>query len=354
MPLYYGDYLQLDQLLSSQHPESEKRGAVAHDEMLFIITHQTYELWFKQLLYELESVITLLDRDYVDESSLGTVAGRLERMRAIQQLLIQQIAILETMTPLDFLEFRGHLTPASGFQSVQFRCLEQLIGVAGPSTILPASATEREHRLWTGVCSHPSLYQLVEAWLARIPFLETKNFDFTARYRQAVEQMLARDSQVIAANPTLDDARRQVEQQGLEATRESFRCLLDAGRYGKLKADGRFRMRRQAVLAALFIHLYRDEPILHLPFRLLTNLLELDELLTTWRYHHAMLAHRMLGTKIGTGGSSGHEYLKRSIEEKRIFIDLFNLPTFLIPRSAIPTLPVSVKQMLGFHFGGRG
>ena len=97
--------------------------------MLFIIIHQVYELWFKQIIFEIDSILEALDREKIDESHVGIVVSRLERIIEIQHLLIDQIKVLETMTPMDFLDFRDLLTPASGFQSVQFRLIENKIGL---------------------------------------------------------------------------------------------------------------------------------------------------------------------------------------------------------------------------------
>ena len=127
--LTYRKYLQLDTILDSQHLKSEENGNQIHDEMLFIIIHQAYELWFKQILHELDSVLTMFKGNYVQEENLGIVVSRFDRIIEIQKLLINQIGILETMTPMDFLEFRDLLTPASGFQSAQFRLIENKLGM---------------------------------------------------------------------------------------------------------------------------------------------------------------------------------------------------------------------------------
>lgn len=124
-PLYYGDYLQLDKILGAQALKSAAAGAEAHDEHLFLVIHQVYELWFKQILHELSSVEKLLGAVPVDERDVGIAVDRLARVVTIQKILLQQVDVLETMSPLDFLDFRDYLYPASGFQSVQFR----LIGV---------------------------------------------------------------------------------------------------------------------------------------------------------------------------------------------------------------------------------
>ncbi len=133
-------------------------------------------------------------------------------------------------------------------------------------------------------------------------------------------------------------------------TRDKFAALLDKEKYQTLQQQGSFRLSQKAMLSALFINLYQEEPLFNLPFQLLTCLTEIDEQLTIWRYKHAMMVQRMLGSKIGTGGSSGHDYLKRTTEKNRIFTDLFTMATFLLPKAALPELPPTVKQQLGFYF----
>ena len=125
----YSSYLHLPKLLDSQYLESGKKGKEVHDEMLFIIIHQVYELWFKQILHELDSVINMFKGNYVREQNLGLVVSRFNRIIEIQKILVNQISILETMTPMDFLEFRDLLTPSSGFQSAQFRLIENKMGM---------------------------------------------------------------------------------------------------------------------------------------------------------------------------------------------------------------------------------
>ena len=134
--LYYPDYLQLEQLLGCQALESTRRGAPAHDEMLFIIVHQAYELWFKQILWELDALIELFQREAVDERRLGRAVSHLYRILTIQRVLVDQIDVLQTMTPLDFLDFRDQLVPASGFQSVQFRLIENRFGLRRADRLL--------------------------------------------------------------------------------------------------------------------------------------------------------------------------------------------------------------------------
>ena len=141
--------------------------------------------------------------------------------------------------------------------------------------------------------------------------------------------------------------------QMLTGTEENFNSIFDSKIHDQLIKDGQRRLSYKATLAALFINLYRDEPILHLPFKLLSTLVEIDENFNLWRYRHSLMVLRMIGRKIGTGGSSGHQYLKATAEKYKIFDDLFNLSTFLIPRTELPGLPNELKKMLGFYYSFR-
>ena len=148
---------------------------------------------------------------------------------------------------------------------------------------------------------------------------------------------------------TLPEDVKEMQVDALESNKKTFASLFDENEYKKLSKAGKRRLSQRATLNALFILLYRDEPILHQPYRLLTLLMDIDENFTSWRQRHAIMAQRMLGTKVGTGGSSGHEYLKKAAEKNRVYLDLFNLSTFLIPRSKLPTLPQELKRQLDFY-----
>lgn len=356
-PAYYADYLHLEKILTAQTPRSTAFGQPAHDELLFITVHQVFEIWFKQILHELDSVREMFLGNYVDEKNIGVAVSRLERISTIQEVMIEQFRILETMTPLDFLEFRDFLSPASGFQSVQFRLIESKFGLKRESR-LDFNNTSYEKRL-SDAHQHlalqseqePSLFDLIQNWLERTPFLNFGNFDFWENYKKAVDTMLAQDRRIIEQNPTLTDEEKTRELAQLSRTIENFAALFDEEKHNELVRSGARRLSYTAFKAALLIMLYRDQPILHLPFRFLTALIDIDELFSTWRYRHSIMVQRMIGTKIGTGGSSGHAYLKNTVDAHRIFLDLFNLSTFLIPRSALPPLPSEIERELGFFFG---
>lgn len=351
-PVYYGDYLQLPKILNAQATESEKYGKPAHDETLFIIIHQTYELWFKQILHELDSVREIMQQPFVPSTDLSVINHRIERITAIQKILIDQISVMETMTSIDFMEFRDFLVPASGFQSLQFRLVEATLGIK------PQHRMEVEKQFFTSRLKPEdrkileeaenkiSIFELVEAWLERMPFGHFEDWDFWGEYSRAVEKMLTQDREIISTNPVLDDRTRTIELKNLDLTQETFNTLLDSGLFNRWKEAGKVRLSQRAMLSAVFIYLYRDYPALQMPFKILNSLVEVDENFTTWRYRHAIMVQRILGTKIGTGGSSGHEYLKSTTERNRAFIDLFSLATFLIPKNMTPKLPHTIRDQL--------
>jgi len=249
--LTYGEYLGVPDLLSAQRLRSDPG---VHDELLFIVVHQAYELWFKQLLFELETI-----RD-------GMIAGETERPRhyltrvaAIERVLIEHIEVLETMSPQDFLAFRSLLTPASGFQSVQFRELEFLSGLK--------------------------------------------------------ERRYLRD---LAASP--EDLGRLAKRLDEPTVWDGFVALLERRGLPMPEDDEDRRM-------ASLVTIAKDPE--HAPlFALSEGLVDHDEAMATWRYHHVLMVEREIGAKPGTGGSAGVSYL-RSTLDKRFFPDLWGLRSAL-------------------------
>jgi len=353
-PVYYGDYLGLDKLLSSQHPHSAKYGEAAHEETLFIIVHQAYELWFKQMLHELSSILDVFSQPHIEDQQLSIVVHRLNRVIKIQKLLNDQIGVMETMTPQEFLSFRDYLVPASGFQSIQFKMLEIKLGLKTQYRIdfdkqsFYQRLAPTDQQFLQDLEGKQSLFELVNNWLERMPLLEFEDFQFWELYRESTEKMLDNDQRIIESNQMLSELEKRKELKELERTRESFAAVLDKEKYDTFQAQDQFRLSQRALMSALFIHQYSEEPIFNLPFQFLTCLTEIDENLTIWRYKHAMMVQRMLGTKIGTGGSSGHDYLKKTTESNRIFKDFFNMATFLLPKGALPNLPENLRRNLGF------
>lgn len=337
--MYYGDYLQLNKILQAQDLESDKLGAHAHDEMLFIVIHQAYELWFKQILFELESIHTTLSKPTINDNSPEMFAAvhRMKRINEIMKVLVEQINILETMTPLDFLDFRDMLRPASGFQSVQFKVLETILGLRianrhGKEYFLSqlrpddvAAIRQVENRI--------PVTELLNKWLERMPFFHRSDLweggnaeIFWQEYRNAYSL-------------SLGDGEKQML--------NHFDNLMMTKDWNEENRTLSTSARR----AALFINLYRDLPLLQLPFRLIDSLLELDELMAIWRFRHVNMVSRMIGHRVGTGGSSGKEYLRSALDKHYIFQEYAELTSLQIERRKLPLLSAKLEQTLGYSNG---
>ncbi|XP_075716428.1 tryptophan 2,3-dioxygenase isoform X1 [Rhinoderma darwinii] len=350
--LIYGDYLQLHKVLDAQELQSEKKGNKIHDEHLFIVTHQAYELWFKQILWELDSVREIFQNGHVrDERNMLKVVTRIQRISMILKLLVEQFSVLETMTPMDFFDFREYLSPASGFQSLQFRLLENKIGVP-ESLRVPYNRRHyrdnfkgKENELLLRSEEEPTLLGLVEAWLERTPGLAIVGFNFWGKLQVNIFQRLEEELQLAKAKPDSEDKEEHIAE--LQKQKEVFTALFDEKRHEHLLSKGERRLSYKALKGALMIYFYREEPRFQVPFQLLTSLMDIDILMTKWRYNHVCMVHRMIGSKAGTGGSSGYHYLRSTVSDRyKVFVDLFNLSTFLVPRHWVPRLNPSIHKFL--------
>lgn len=354
--VHYQKYLKLEELLGAQELRSAELTKPAHEEMLFIIVHQVYELWFKQIVHELESVIEFFEDNEVIESSLSIAIARLNRVEAILKLLVEQISIMETMTPLDFLDFRNYLVPASGFQSFQFRAIECLLGLPEEQRMTyfgqkySAGFEEDKQKQLDNIYKKGTLLDKVNAWLERTPFLNLNGFDFLNAYKKSVKEMLRKETAAVMASEYLTDEAKKKRAEMIASTDTYFQAILKKETHKQLMKEGKKYLSYEATVGALFINLYRDEPILHLPFQFMTCLMDIDNQMTNWRYRHAQMVLRMIGNKIGTGGSSGHDYLSKTAQKHQIFTDFHHISTLLIPRSELPELPKDIRQQLNFHF----
>ena len=256
----YNTYLKIDELLSLQHPRSD---GPEHDEMLFIVVHQVYELWFKQLLHELDRVVVLLRGDEPHRAQ-----HTLKRVLTMLKVLVAQLDILETMTPLEFLSFRARLDAASGFQSDQFRQLEFVLGRKSQEAI--------------------------------------RRFPEGSRAKAALDRRYA--------EPTLWDAFLQY------LAREGYSVPP-----AQLHRDVAAAIGPSPDVQALLITVYRTDPK---NAELCERLVDLDEGFQEWRYRHVRMVERTIGTKPGTGGSSGAAYL-RSTVGGNLFPDLWEIRTQL-------------------------
>jgi tryptophan 2,3-dioxygenase len=346
--MYYSDYLQLNKILDAQHPASfEKGNEPAHDEMLFIIIHQAYELWFKQILFELDFILNVFQKEKIDDNSedLNLVRHRLNRIIKIMELLTQQVTLLETMTPLDFLEFRNLLVPASGFQSLQFRLIEARLGLqmndrfnkdyykrtneGGFDKVDFDTINETE--------IETNLLYLINKWLERMPFFENdlwKSYTMQFPFENV--------------HPFWNDY-RHIYKNGLNE-KESGRLKDFDTIFFERDNPGEqvFALSSKAMRAALFIMLYRDFPVFQTSYQILDALIEIDHQLSNWRHKHMDMVRRMIGMRTGTGNTTGRGYLEGALNSHYIFKDIAGLSTFLIERKKLPKLPVELIERLSF------
>lgn len=304
----YEDYLQLEKVLGGVRRLSKENGDPQHDEHLFIIIHQAFEIWFKQVLFDMDSIIEIFDEGPEREGKkMLTIINRLNRIHLIWKLLIDQLYIIETMPPLNFLEFRCHLGSASGFQSLQFRLIENKYGLKEKdrqsygdqhSTYLDMMHCEESKKKLRRSTEAKTLFGVVEKWLEGIAEIDT---DFWEKY--------------------------------VKAGKDTCKAVIDKDIYDADQQKGFRRLSHKGFQGALRIALMRDEEGYCLPYQVMTLLTDVDALIMKWRYNHVLMVHRMIGNRQGTGGSSGYSYLKSTVsDEYRVFIDFFNLSTFLIPR----------------------
>lgn len=260
MSLTYGEYLRLPELLRLQHPRSSP---AEHDEMLFIVIHQVYELWFKLLLHEVDRCTAELR-----SGDLFGAISRVKRLRTVMKTLVGQLDILETMSPTSFLAFRDRLETASGFQSAQFRALEFVLG-------------QKRAEL----------------------------MDYYRHDGELLEELRRRFE-----SPTLVDAFYQfLAGRGVRVPPEL------------LARDVRSAVTANEALTAELVTVYREVPDVAILLELLTDF---DEGLQEWRYRHVKMVERTIGTKRGTGGSTGAEYLRTTLF-RPVFPDLWEMRRLL-------------------------
>jgi tryptophan 2,3-dioxygenase len=334
-PVYYSEYLQLDKILNAQLPESSKDGIRADDEMLFIVIHQAYELWFKQILHELTLVRDIFKQPNIPNNSpdMYNSVHRIKRVCRILELAVMQMTIMETMTPLDFLDFRDLLRPASGFQSIQFKMIEATLGLAyeqrhGKGYYLSQLNQADIDRVKKAE-SEESLLVLINRWLERMPFAKDSYWQdkgangFWQQYRSVYAASL-----------------QEAEMNNLVTFDKLF---INDSEYPAER-----RLSVNANRSALFIMLYRDYPLLHLPYELVSTLLEVDEQLSMWRHRHIHMVQRTIGKRVGTGGSTGSEYLRAAADSHYVFKEIAELTSFLTSRSHVPALPDEMKKELSY------
>ena len=295
----YSEYLRLEELLKLQDGVKGEKRKISNDELHFILVHQNFELWFKLVINELKCTRDILASDYVEETKLPQAVHHMDRVIEIFKLMSQQWRVMETLEPQDFLNFRDELGTASGFESVQMREMESLMG-----------SKWIDGKLVGNIGNGKSLYDVTCEWLERTPIQgsvynskedQTKVDEFIKEYLSAHKKLYPDTNQEAAYFFNEDKSLR----------------------------------RRRAGL--VFIESYRELPLLAWPRKLISTLIELEQSMILWRTSHARMVERMIGRRIGTGGSSGVDYLDMTTKY-RVFIDLWAVRSILIKKEVLPTI----------------
>lgn len=349
----YTDYLKLGEMLKLQGGLENDEAVLIPDELLFIVVHQALELWFKIVNRELRLARDHLAAPKVAEETVPHVVHHLRRINRVLELAVDHFKVMETLTPQDFLGFREKITPASGFQSSQMREMEILLGIKAKKRVRYGKVDPIEHLeklsgdskagedAWEkiqAVQAEQTFQEALRTWLYRTPIQGSMPGDdgdeavvdaFIADYLGKFDGFMDRQCKRLQESmPETGDNTGRFET-SKKAARE-FLMALDVE-----EADRPQLQRTRAGL--LFIESYRELPLLAWPRLLVDSVVELEQLTLIWRNRHARMVERMIGRRVGTGGSSGVDYLDKT-GKIRIFTELWAVRTVMMPKDSLPPL----------------
>tara|TARA_B100001750_G_scaffold215099_1_gene198887 strand:- start:77 stop:1147 length:1071 start_codon:yes stop_codon:yes gene_type:complete len=349
----YADYLDLHTLLSLQGDDSK----LSNDEQHFIIVHQSFELWFRLILIELRAARALLMQTLLPEDDVPRIVHHVKRCTEIFRLMTDQWRVMETLAPQDFLAFRDGLGTASGFESFQMRELEMLLGLKQSQRVEEMDPLGHFRKLaenggpdaevfkrLEAEEAMPALGEILSIWLARTPIqgsFASDNSDADV-VTEFVEEYLSAHKKIG------DEAVERMTEQGMKNIDEVKQRFAGAhsGAREFLMPDNEISRARAGLL---FIESYRSLPLLTWPRILIDTMVELEEALVLFRTHHARMVERIIGRRVGTGGSSGVDYLDATLKY-RVFSDLWTVRTLLIKKESLPALQNSAF----YGFAGEG
>lgn len=337
----YGDYLQLHELLDLQ---GDDRG-ISSDEMHFIIVHQTFELWFKQIIRELSETRDILAQVPVPEDQIPRAVDHLARTTEIFRLMASQWTVLETLTPQGFLAFRDGLGTASGFESFQMRQFESLLGLETEDRMFGMDPIKTFRKLaekggkdkdvlerLEAEQGNESLYDSLMRWMERTPImgsiLGSEGDESTVRnyVDSHLRGHLQMGNEALERMSGLEEEAATRMKERLDSAQESATSfLIPEGEVNRGRAG------------LLFIESYRELPLLTWPRKLIDAFVELEESMAKWRHDHARMVERIIGKRTGTGGTSGVDYLDATARY-RIFKDLWEVRTILVKPQNRPDL----------------
>ena len=353
METNYWRYLKTEELLALQTGLNEDESGVGNDEMLFIVVHQIYELWFKLILRELTFARNALNTALPHDYRVAPVVRSIRRAIVVFEQANQHFRLIETMTTRDFLDFRDALVPASGFQSAQMREIEILLGLEDHERIslgkrcfrdalkeadgTPSSA---DRRVQARIAQGPSFKHCLYEWLSRLPIAgasEAASIDgFIGDYLRAIRDENRKRLRTFVERGASPDAVESLRAR-LRADESDTEAYLRAE--DDPEADAATRAQRRAIRAALlYVESYRERAELGWPRELVEAVLDFEQAFVIWRQRHARMVERIIGRRVGTGGSSGVDYLDATALRYRVFSELWAIRSLLLRKAAVPAL----------------
>ncbi|HTJ84795.1 MAG TPA: tryptophan 2,3-dioxygenase family protein [Polyangiaceae bacterium] len=347
----YWEYIRVEELLRLQGGIDDDESKRSNDEVLFIVVHQIYELWFKLVIRELTSARDLFDQNPVPDMALAQATRSFKRVTAIFEQAVSHFKVMETLTTRDYLGFRDTLIGASGFQSAQLREIEILLGLQDAQRIplgvegsykealkaMDGSASPALKRVERRLGSGKSLRDVVYAWLSRTPVSSDGPESFlrgvVAGHREEIEMRLG----IVAERMKLPEAdlalwRKRYEEELVFAER----FLL--GEEDAAATPEEREQKRHVRAALVFLESYRELPRLAWPREAIDALIEMEQTMVVWRQRHARMVERVIGKRTGTGGSAGVDYLDQTALRYRVFGDLWAVRTLLLRKAAVPEI----------------
>lgn len=356
----YWDYLKIDALLRLQNGKAADERELSDDELRFIVVHQVDELWFKLALRELTTVRDVFRQQHVPETALGATAAALRRVTLLFDLAANHFRLMETMRTQDYLRFRDELAGASGFQSAQLREIEILLGLGeeeriefgGPdgwrrALLQPDGAPSPSHaRVVARQADRPTVKEAVYGWLHRTPIDGSSPGmpgddavvqRFLDAYLERHEQSSRRAMQT-ALRIAADEGERAQVAARYERELRSARAYLTGTGEEALAGAAADAFTRRIRAAILFIESHRDLPLLSWPGEIVALLLEVEQSMLIFRQRHARMVERVIGRRVGTGGSQGVDYLDQTALRYRIFKEIWAARTLLLDPRNVPPL----------------
>lgn len=346
----YWDYIKVEEILSLQGGLEGDESSLSNEEHLFIVVHQVFELWFRMIIRELVTARNLLKQNPVPEQEISLAVHSIERVEEILKMACDHFRIIETMTTRDYLEFRDKLSPASGFQSAQMREIEIILGLEDDERLpfggregwknalkfKDGSTSKAYSRVMARLEDKPTLREVVDNWLERTPIHGSSHgdegdeqvvLDFLEAYLKGHEKSVEKQLQYAKE--------RGDSEEEIEALEARFKGQLDQAR---AYMEGKDTRQRRIRAAAIFIASYRELPLLAWPRRLIDSILAMEQAMVIFRQRHARMVERVIGRRVGTGGSAGVSYLDETAKRYRVFKDLWAVRTLLLEVKALPKL----------------